>query len=88
MEPEGGSSCIDSGSPAGGRRPTFHAALHAQELPGIVVLDHLIGRLSETDAAGRVTGEIVVVPFANPVGLAQQVMMEALGRHDLDTNRN
>ncbi len=76
------------GQPGGRPKAYLHAALHAQELPGIVVLDHLIGRLSETDAAGRVTGEIVVVPFANPVGLAQQVMMEALGRHDLDTNRN
>ncbi len=75
---------------AAGARPRayLHAALHAQELPGIVVLDHLVARLAQADRAGLVTGEIVVVPFANPIGLAQQVMMEALGRHDLDTNRN
>jgi uncharacterized protein len=73
-----------------GARPKayLHAGLHAAELPGIVVLDHLLDRLSEADAAGQVTGEIVVVPFANPIGLAQQVLMEAQGRYDLDTNRN
>jgi len=73
-----------------GARPKayLHAALHAQELPGIVVLEHLIARLEEADAAGQVTGEIVVVPFANPIGLSQQIMMEAQGRYDLDTNRN
>ena len=76
------------GTPGARPKAYFHAALHAQELPGIVVLEHLIGLLKEADAAGKVTSEIVVVPFANPIGLAQQVMMESLGRYDLDTNRN
>ncbi|MBT7614526.1 MAG: succinylglutamate desuccinylase/aspartoacylase family protein, partial [Rhodospirillaceae bacterium] len=73
-----------------GARPKayLHAALHAQELPGIVVLEHLVARLAEADAAGKITGEIIVVPFANPIGLSQQIMMEAQGRYDLDTNRN
>lgn len=76
------------GTPGARPKAYLHAGLHAAELPGIVVLDHLLDRLAEADAAGQVTGEIVVVPFANPIGLAQQVLMEAQGRYDLDTNRN
>lgn len=74
----------------GGARPKayLHAALHAAELPGIVVLEHLLARLEAADADGRIKGEIVVVPFANPIGLAQQIMMESQGRYDLATGRN
>jgi predicted deacylase len=73
-----------------GARPKayLHAGLHAAELPGIVVLEHLLNRLEEADGEGRVTGEVVVVPFANPIGLAQQIMMESQGRYDLATGRN
>ena len=73
-----------------GARPKayLHAGLHAAELPGIVVLEHLLSRLEEADAEGRVTGEVVVVPFANPIGLAQHIMMESQGRYDLATGRN
>jgi len=76
------------GTPGARPKAYLHAGLHAAELPGIVVLDHLLQRLMEADAEGRVTGEIVVVPFANPIGLSQQIMMEVQGRYDLDTNRN
>ena len=76
------------GTPGARPKAYLHAGLHAAELPGIVVLDHLLDRLAEADAAGRVTGEVVVVPFANPIGLAQQLFMEAQGRYDIDTNRN
>ncbi len=72
------------GEPGARPRAYLQAALHAQELPGIVVLDHLAGMLRDAD----VRGEVVIVPFANPIGLAQQVMMETPGRHDLDTGRN
>lgn len=73
-----------------GTRPKvyMHAALHAAELPGIVVLEHLLGRLEEADRDGRIAGEIIVIPFANPIGLAQQIMMESQGRYDLATGRN
>lgn len=76
------------GRPGARPKAYLHAGLHAAELPGIVVLDHLLQRLVEADAAGQVTGEVVVVPFANPIGLSQQIMMEVQGRYDLDTNRN
>ena len=72
------------GEPNARPRAYLHAALHAQELPGIVVLDHLCGLLRGAD----VRGEVVIVPFANPIGLAQQIMTETPGRHDFDTGRN
>mgnify|MGYP001174357533 CR=1 FL=1 len=76
------------GTPGARPKAYLHAALHAQELPGIVVLEHLQKRLHEADAEGKIIGEIALVPFANPIGLSQQIMMEAQGRYDLDTNRN
>jgi uncharacterized protein len=68
-----------------GARPKAYlqAALHADELPGVVVLGHLLERLARLEADGLVRGEVVVVPAANPIGLAQAVMGYHLGRYDL-----
>ncbi|QQS15092.1 MAG: succinylglutamate desuccinylase/aspartoacylase family protein [Rhodospirillales bacterium] len=70
----------------GAARPKvwLQAALHADELPGALVLHHLAARLAEIDGAGGIPGEIVVVPFANPIGLAQHVGGRLLGRYALD----
>ncbi|MFO1072844.1 MAG: succinylglutamate desuccinylase/aspartoacylase family protein [Geminicoccaceae bacterium] len=60
---------------AAGARPGAYlrAALHAfDELPGVLVLHHLARLLAEAEAAGRVLGEVVLVPLANPIGLAQR----------------
>ena len=68
-----------------GARPKVYvqAGLHADEPPGMLVAHHLIGRLQAHADAGRVVGEVVVVPVANPIGLAQRVMGGLLGRFDL-----
>ena len=68
-----------------GARPKAYlqAGLHADELPGVAILVHLLERLEALDATGAVRGEVVVVPVANPVGLAQSVMGQTLGRYDL-----
>ena len=73
-----------------GARPKAYlqAALHADEWPGILVLHHLGGLLDTAVAAGRVAGEIVIVPYANPIGLAQQLGGVALGRDDLGGSGN
>ena len=73
-----------------GARPRlyFHAALHADELPGALVLNRMLGWLREADAAGRIAGEIVVAPCANPVGLANRIFGYHLGRYDLDGDGN
>jgi len=76
------------GEPGARPRAYLHAALHADEWPGLLVLQHLMGFLDEALARGEVIGEVVVVPFANPVGLAQAVNQHLLGRYDLAAGGN
>jgi len=73
-----------------GARPKAYlqAALHADELPGGLVLHHLIRRLDEAAAAGSIRGEIVLVPVANPIGLGQVVGGRHAGRLELDGGEN
>lgn len=73
-----------------GRGPkiTIQASLHAEELPGMLVAHHLRALLETAETAGQITGEIVLVPVANPVGLAQRVDHKAMGRFELDTSEN
>ena len=67
-----------------GARPKVYiqAGLHAGELPGMVVADHLRDRLAELDAQGRITGHVVLVPMANPIGLDQVLLGYHIGRFD------
>ncbi|MGM9483352.1 succinylglutamate desuccinylase/aspartoacylase family protein [Roseateles sp. NT4] len=71
-----------------GRKVYIHAALHADEVPPMLVAQALIERLSALEAAGAIAGEIVLVPMANPIGLAQDVQGTAFGRFDLGTGVN
>lgn len=73
-----------------GARPKAYlqAALHANEIPGLLILHHLLGRLLAADAAGEVWGEVVVVPFANPIGLADNILGNPMGRLSLDRGQN
>ncbi len=70
-----------SGSP--GPRVYLQAGLHADEWPGLLVLQHLLSRLDSAEQSGLIRGEIVIVPFANPVGLSQNVSGYLAGRFDL-----
>lgn len=56
-----------------GARPKvyFQAGLHADEWPGFLVLNKLLKQLKKADEEGLIKGEIIVVPVANPIGLAQ-----------------
>lgn len=69
-----------------GARPRvwLQAAIHADELPGPLVLHHLMPRLAEAERNGQIPGEIMVAPFANPVGLTQIVGGVLQGRYALD----
>jgi len=49
----------------------LQAGLHADEAPGFLVMHHLIDRLDRADAKGAITGDIVLVPVANPIGVSQ-----------------
>jgi len=75
---------------AEGARPKAYlqASLHADELPAMLVLNHLIERLSRAAGDGAVRGEVVVVPVANPIGLAQFVQGRAMGRFALAGSGN
>src|SRR5471030_2047231 len=66
----------------------IQAGLHADELPGMLVIQHLLDALVKLDNAGRIRGRIVVRPFANPIGLGQRVFGAHTGRFNLDNGEN
>jgi uncharacterized protein len=67
-----------------GARPKIYlqAALHADETPGLLVQHHLYGLLEEAARRGEIVGEIVLVPYANPIGLSQFTNGENMGRYE------
>lgn len=77
-----------------GARPKAYlqASLHADETPAMLVAHHLLRLLINAEHAGRIRGRIVVVPYANPLGLAQAVGRHHSGRYELagggNFNRN
>jgi predicted deacylase len=71
-----------------GRKCMIQASLHADEVPGLLVAHHLRRQLAQLEAAGALRGEIVLVPFANPIGLAQRMMQAHLGRFDFASGHN
>lgn len=77
-----------------GARPKVYlqAAIHANELPGVMALHHLLPMLDRAAAQGRIRGEIVVVPSCNPIGFSQFEWGQHLGRYHLlgrdNFNRN
>lgn len=73
-----------------GARPKVYlqAGLHADEMPGVLVLQHLMTHLDAVEAQGGILGEILVVPAANPVGLGQWAFQRPQGRQDFDTLHN
>jgi hypothetical protein len=65
-------------------RPKIYlqAALHADETPGLLVQHHLYALLEEAERRGAIEGEILLVPYANPIGLAQFTNGENMGRYE------
>ncbi|MEO3428633.1 succinylglutamate desuccinylase/aspartoacylase family protein [Pelagibius sp. CAU 1746] len=70
------------GNPGARPKVYLQAALHADETPGLLVQHHLYGLLEEAERRGEIQGEIVMVPYANPIGLAQFTNGENLGRYE------
>ncbi|GGC84922.1 succinylglutamate desuccinylase/aspartoacylase family protein [Undibacterium terreum] len=70
------------------RKVYIQASLHADEIPGMLVAQHLRQRLELLEAEGRLSSEIVLVPVANPVGLAQVIQGTPFGRFDLSSGIN
>ncbi len=76
------------GTPGARPKAYFQAAIHADEIPALLAAHHLVRRLMAAEAEGAIQGEVVVVPFANPIGLDQQVNSYHLGRHELGGGGN
>jgi predicted deacylase len=54
-----------------------------------MLVAHVLRReLDRLDAEGKVTGEIILVPAANPIGLSQVIHGAPFGRFDLATGTN
>jgi uncharacterized protein len=73
---------------APGERVYIQASLHADETPAMLTAWSLKKRLIELDAQGRVRGEIVLVPVANPIGLSQHMLGQFLGRFEANSGHN
>jgi predicted deacylase len=76
------------GQPGQGPKAYIQAALHADELPGMLVAQHLRQQLSALEQQGALLGEVILVPAANPIGLAQTLLGTSQGRFDLRTGQN
>jgi predicted deacylase len=76
------------GSAGSGKKAYIQAALHADEVPAMLVAHFLRRELERLDAEGRIRGEIVLVPAANPVGLSQVMQGMPFGRFDFGTGVN
>ncbi|MFC3626404.1 succinylglutamate desuccinylase/aspartoacylase family protein [Vogesella amnigena] len=87
----GGNRSISSfhfGTAGSGEKVYIQASLHADELPGMLTAWQLKQRLAALEAEGRLQGEIVLVPVANPIGLDQHLNGVALGRFELQSGQN
>ena len=49
----------------GGQKIYIQSSLHADELPGMLVSFELRRKLAALEAAGKVRGEVVIVPVAD-----------------------
>ncbi|MES2106052.1 MAG: succinylglutamate desuccinylase/aspartoacylase family protein [Pseudomonadota bacterium] len=70
------------------RKVYIQASLHADEIPGMLAAQHLRRQLETLEAEGKLASEIVLVPVANPIGLAQVIQGTPFGRFDLATGIN
>ncbi|PTY39051.1 hypothetical protein BGP77_09895 [Saccharospirillum sp. MSK14-1] len=72
----------------GEHKAYLQAGLHADEWPGLLTIQVLLEKLQRLEAAGQITQRIVIVPYANPVGLNQRLFGKFPGRFDATTGRN
>src|SRR6185503_4432051 len=73
-----------------GTRPKAYlqAGLHADEPAGMMILRELAKLLAAAEDAGEITGEIIVVPMANPLGVDQALNSAIMGRFELRSGAN
>ncbi len=66
----------------------IQAGLHANEAPGFMAMHHLIDKLDAADKADQITGQIILVPVANPIGISQWRDQRLEGRFDFYNSVN
>ena len=76
------------GRSSGAPSAYLQAALHGDELPGVVAIDALMAKLRVAEAERRVLGDVTIVPSANPIGRAQYMFGGLQGRFHLGTRTN
>lgn len=76
------------GCRSNGKKVYIQASLHADELPGMLVAWQLKQMLRTLEQEGKLNGEVVLVPVANPIGQNQHLMDVHLGRYELETGQN
>lgn len=81
-------SSFHYGKPGARPKVYIQASLHADELPGMLVAHHVRQALQVLEDTGQIEGEVIVVPVANPIGLAQKLDHKPMGRFELGTSEN
>jgi uncharacterized protein len=76
------------GSASYGKKIYIQAGLHADESPGLLVAHYLRARMAALESAGVLKAEVVLVPVANPIGLAQWLDHSHIGRFELASAEN
>lgn len=76
------------GSTKRNKKVYIQSSLHADEIPGMLVSHYLRVSLEKLENDGDIIGEIVLVPVANPIGLAQEIQGTVFGRFDMTTGIN
>ncbi|WP_108883555.1 M14 family zinc carboxypeptidase [Anderseniella sp. Alg231-50] len=76
------------GEPGASPKVYIQASMHADELPASLAAAKLLPRLMAADEAGKISGEIILVPVANPIGLNNVSLRSHNGRHHLPTGEN
>lgn len=66
----------------------IQAGLHADEHPGMLVIQHLLAELEAIEQACGINGTITLIPFANPIGMMQNVLGFWTGRFNLANGEN
>lgn len=79
---------IHYGRQDGGKKVYIQSSLHADEIPGMLVMQYLRKQLDLLEDAGLIQGEIILVPIANPIGLDQEIHGTPFGRFDLSSGIN
>lgn len=76
------------GAQAGAPSAYMQAALHANELPGVVAIHALVPMLAKAESRGRILGDITIVPHANPIAAGEHLFLDHMGRFSFHSRTN